>query len=188
MIYFISDTHFNHDKSFIYGPRGFGSIEDSDNTNIRNWNSVVSPSDEVYMLGDFFMGTDMEYIEEVLGILNGTIHLITGNHDTPAKIELYRRSPNICEISDAKWFIYNKRKFYLSHFPMMTANYGDNPKTAVYNIHGHTHSKYKFFQSSPYMYNVACDAQNNTPVSIDKIMSDIDLMIDACTDDFGWSD
>jgi calcineurin-like phosphoesterase family protein len=177
MIYFISDTHFNHDRSFVYGPRGFSSVADADETIIRNWNSTVGMGDDIYVLGDFFLGTDMNYIQNVLSSLNGRIHLILGNHDTPAKIQLYEQTPNIVEVVPAKLFNYGKRNFYLSHYPTLTANYNDSPKTAVYNLHGHTHDVRKFFNNNPYMYNVACDAQNNTPVSIDQIMMEIDEML-----------
>ena len=178
MIYFLSDTHFDHDKSFVYGPRGFSSIADADETIIQNWNSTVSNSDEMYMLGDFFMGTNINYIQNVLATLHGRIHLILGNHDTPGKIKIYEQSTNIVEIVPAKRFDYCKRHFYLSHYPTLTANYNDNPRTATYNIHGHTHDTAKFYNNSPYMYNVACDAQDCTPVSIDQIMEDINNQLE----------
>lgn len=53
MIYFTSDTHFNHDREFIWGPRGFKNINESNKTIIDNWNNTVGPNDDVYMLGDF---------------------------------------------------------------------------------------------------------------------------------------
>lgn len=56
MIWLISDTHFGHDKKFIYGPRGFGSVQEADRVIIRNWNDAIGEEDEVYMLGDFFLG------------------------------------------------------------------------------------------------------------------------------------
>ena len=36
MIYFTSDTHFCHDKEFLYKPRGFSSIEEHDKTVVEN--------------------------------------------------------------------------------------------------------------------------------------------------------
>ena len=54
-IWFTSDTHFGHDKEFLYGPRGFASIGQHDWEIIRNWNSVVGPDDEVYHLGDMML-------------------------------------------------------------------------------------------------------------------------------------
>jgi len=188
MIYFLSDTHFNHDKPFIYGPRGFGSVADADNATINNWNRIVGNSDEIYMLGDFFMGADLEYIEDVLDILHGKIHLILGNHDTPNKVRIYETYPKIVEIVNAKRFDYQKRKLYLSHYPTITTNYNEDPAKAVYNIHGHIHTKNKFYGGSPYMYNVSCDAQNNTPVSIDQVMLDIDNQLEEYSKDFDWYD
>ena len=103
MIYFIADTHFNHDREFIWGPRGFKSVEESNQTLIDNWNSTVYKYDGVYMLGDFFLGADLDYVRDTLSKLNGSIHLILGNHDTNAKIEIYKKATNIVEIvSDRK--------------------------------------------------------------------------------------
>ena len=59
MIWLISDTHFGHDKKFIYGPRGFKSVQDADSTIIRNWNDAIGKDDDVYMLGDFFLGRSL---------------------------------------------------------------------------------------------------------------------------------
>lgn len=35
-IWFTSDLHFGHNKSFLYEPRGFNSIEEHDATIIKN--------------------------------------------------------------------------------------------------------------------------------------------------------
>lgn len=180
MIYFTSDTHFNHDRAFIWEPRGFGSIAESNQTLFDNWNAVVSSDDDVYMLGDFFLGIDLKFIQHTLDHLNGKIYLIRGNHDTNAKMDLYRNSNKVVEIADALWFDYRDRHFYLSHYPTLTANLNDSPETAVFNLHGHTHSKKRFYEDRPYMYNVAVDAQGNKPVSIDQIMSEIDKEIETC--------
>jgi len=42
MIWFTSDTHFSHNKDFIFKDRGFGSIQDHDETLIKNWNEKIS--------------------------------------------------------------------------------------------------------------------------------------------------
>ena len=173
MIYFTSDTHLNHDKEFIWGPRGFKSINEMNETLLQNWNDTISPDDDVYMLGDFFLGTDWEFIGDAISILHGKIHLIRGNHDTDTKMNLYRNHPNIKLTADAYWFKWNNMRFYLSHYPTFTANYDDVPGTIVYNLHGHTHSKQKFYEGRPYMYNVGVDAQGNKPVSIEQIVYDI---------------
>ena len=171
-IYLTSDTHFCHDKPFLYEPRGFNSIDDMNKTIINNWNGIVTDQDDIYVLGDFFLGTDTDYIRDTIGNLRGKIHLIIGNHDTPAKIELYKEL-RICEVLYATQIKFKKRLFYLSHYPTLTATLQSNPEKAIFNLFGHTHSKDKFYEDSPYMYNVAVDANDNTPVSIDFIYDSI---------------
>lgn len=180
MIYVTSDLHFNHDKEFIWGPRGFKSCKESNETLIKNWNSIVTDEDTVIVDGDFFLGPDIEYVKNTLPQLNGKIILIIGNHDTPAKIKIYEESDKIIEICWAKQIEYKGRKFYISHYPTMTAELNSNPKTCVFDLFGHTHSKKKFFEERPYMYNVAVDAHNGKPVSIEQIYQDIDDLIHDC--------
>ena len=172
MIYFTSDTHFNHDRDFVYGPRGFSSIADADETIISNWNSTVGPGDDIYVLGDFFLGSNMDYIQNVVAGLNGNIYLALGNHDTPAKYTLYMSMPNIKEVSMAYVLKHNGIEFYASHYPTLTENM--NSHCVIVNLHGHTHDTQKFKKiDNSLLYNVAVDAHNNTPVSIDQIMQDL---------------
>lgn len=180
MIWLISDTHFNHDKKFIYGPRGFHSVQEADSAIIKNWNDAIGKDDEVYMLGDFFLGTDYDFITNTINTLNGRIHLVIGNHDTPAKVEFYKKFDNIVEISWSTQIEYNKRQFYLSHYPTQTADLNSDPKTCVFNIYGHVHSKEKFYEDRPYMYCVALDAQDNKPVSIEQVYQEIRDEIKDC--------
>ena len=51
-MFVVSDTHFGHEREFLYGPRNFSSIQEHDEEVIRRWNSVVQPDDTVYHLGD----------------------------------------------------------------------------------------------------------------------------------------
>ncbi len=186
MIYFISDTHFNHDREFVYGPRGFKSIDEMNEALIENWNETVTDVDDIYVLGDFFLGTDEEFILDTLGKLRGKIHLIYGNHDTPKKIELYNKYPTVVECEGyATKIKYKKREFYLSHYPTLTAGLEQDPNRAVINLFGHTHSKDKFYEDRPYMYNVAADAHDNRPVSIDTIINDFNEKVKECTSFLG---
>ena len=173
MIYLTSDLHFNHDKDFIYKPRGFSSVQDMNETLVKNWNETVLDSDIVYVLGDFFLGQDFDYIKKTIEKLHGNIHLILGNHDTSAKQKIYLTMPKILSCEYATIITHKKRQFYLSHYPTMTADLQTNPDKAIYNLFGHTHSKDKFYTDSPYNYNVAVDANDNRPVSIDNIFTSI---------------
>lgn len=181
MIYFTSDTHFCHDRDFIWGHRGFKSCAEANEAIINNWNSTVNADDEVYMLGDFFFGNDIDYIESTLNKLNGKIHLIIGNHDTETKLNMiYRKHPEkIVSIDYATLVKYNKISIYCSHYPTVTVD----PKYArfgksVINAFGHTHDDNKFYvddagNTNQYMYNVALDAHNNQLVSIETLINDV---------------
>lgn len=179
-IFFTSDLHFNHDREFIYGPRGFKTVQEMNGALIRNWNETVGKDDDIYVLGDFFLGTDYEYIKEVLNKLNGRIHLVSGNHDTPSKITEYTNWNNIVEIADALRIKYKKREFFLCHYPVLTASLEQDSNRAVINLFGHTHSKDKFYEDRPYMYNVAVDANDNKPVEIEEILTAFNDKVKEC--------
>ena len=173
-IWFTSDLHFGHNKSFLYEPRGFNSIEEHDATIIKNWNKKISSEDEVYLLGDVMLNDD-EHGLECIKQLNGKIHLILGNHDTQNRILLYKNCSNIIEITFATELKINKNYFFLCHYPVITANYDDQLPWAKHliNLYAHTHQKEKFYNNNPYMYNVGLDAHNNTPVELNEIIKDI---------------
>ena len=50
--FYIADLHFGHKNIIRYDNRQFASVDEMDNTLIKNWNSVVSNDDTVYILGD----------------------------------------------------------------------------------------------------------------------------------------
>lgn len=54
MKYYISDLHIGHKNILSFDNRPFFDLEDMKQTIIRNWNSVVSAHDDVYVLGDMF--------------------------------------------------------------------------------------------------------------------------------------
>lgn len=172
MIYFTSDTHLGHDKPFIYKARGFPDIKTHDAAIIQRWNEIITPEDEVYILGDLIFG-DKDYGEECLKQLNGIKHFIRGNHDGKTKIEIYLKNSFIDE-GYAQVLKYKKYYFYLSHYPAVTTNGKiESLKQISCNLFGHTHSKELFYNDIPWMYNVAVDAHNCYPISIDQILDEM---------------
>lgn len=168
MIFFTSDTHFGHDREFLWGPRGFTNSQEHDEAIIKNWNETVGPDDIVYHLGDLMLGDNAHGIECVKR-LNGHIKLIRGNHDTDARWKLYATLPNVELIGWAEVIKYNKYQFYLSHHPTMTSNLDKAPHLRMHliNLYGHTHQQNQFYTGIPFMFHVGMDSNNNKPVSID---------------------
>ena len=167
-IFVTSDTHFGHDRGFLFSPRGFTSIQEHDAAVIANWNSVVNPDDVVYHLGDVMLN-DNEHGLECLRQLNGHIKIVPGNHDTDKRIELYKQLENIEVLPMAITLKYKKYNFYLSHHPTLTSNLEKAPYLRMHliNLYGHTHQQDKFFQDMPYMFHVGMDSNGNKPVSLD---------------------
>lgn len=179
MIYLTSDTHFCHDREYIYQARGFSSIEKHDENIVKNWNSIVNPDDEVYLLGDVIL-MNTEYGLRYLQQLNGKIHIIRGNHDMDSRAKRYITLPNVVEVVYATMITYKNRDFYLSHYPTLVTNDIDKTpyKKNIRNLYGHTHQTNKFYNENPYMYCVCLDAHNNYPVSLEQIHEDIKAQIE----------
>lgn len=174
-IFFTSDTHFCHNKNFIYAARGFSTIEDMNEAIIERWNKTVNPTDIIYHLGDVMLG-DNELGLNCLKQLNGKIHIIYGNHCTASRIHLYETLDNIIDIKIADILKYKGYHLYLSHYPTFTGNYEDSGKALkgiVLNLYGHTHQTTNFYEDNFFMYHVGVDSHNLTPVSFEEIIEDI---------------
>lgn len=184
MIYLTSDLHFNHDREFIYKPRGFNSVDEMNNTIIANFNEIVTPDDDVYILGDLMLGGS-DKLDEGLNLiseLNGKLHLVRGNHDTDKRWAMYSFLPNIIEWSNAIYLKYKGFHFYMSHYPTFTANLEkESLKQCTINLYGHTHQhNSKFYDDIPFMYCCCLDCHENYPVSIDKAIHDMYKKAEEC--------
>lgn len=169
-IWFISDTHFGHKNILQYEKeaRPFNSLEEMHEQLINNWNSVVSPKDIVYHLGDFAFGKQWVSIAERL---QGKKRLVLGNHDTyPSSVYL--------QYFDKLYGMVFWKRCILSHMPVHPNGLGSR---WVLNVHGHLHSKQvelsildsKFWQITDHIdlnyFNVSCEQNNLTPINADRI-------------------
>ena len=179
-IFATSDLHFCHNREFIWGARGFKSIEEHDAEIIKRWNEVVTAEDDVYILGDLMLGDNAHGIQ-CLSQLNGKLHILTGNHCTSARQKLYHTLENMVEFCGCATTIkYKKKQLYLSHYPTITSNMEANPHQAVFNLYGHTHQTTNFYNGQPFMYHVGVDSHNCYPVLLDDVITEIKNEIDAC--------
>lgn len=77
-VFYTSDLHLNH--AFVAGTRGFDTAEEHDEAIIEGFNREITKRDHLWILGDVFMGSITDGLEKVKR-LNGTKHLVMGNHD-----------------------------------------------------------------------------------------------------------
>lgn len=178
-VFLTSDLHFGHDRLFVWGVRGYDSIEDMNETQVQKWNLIVSDEDDVYVLGDLMLGDpgNIEYIKR----LKGKIHIVLGNHDTPNRIRMYHELPNVVEVEWAIMLIYRKYHFFLTHFPCMTGNLEkESLKQMTLNVFGHTHQKTMFYEDRPYMFHCGVDAHNGYPVEIETVIMKMKEKVKEC--------
>ena len=133
-LFFTSDTHFYHPNIIRYCNRPFNSVEEMNETLIRNWNEVVTPDGRVFHLGDFAFGGDAEW-RSVLSRLNGKIYLILGNHDIQnIKSEVMERFE---AVTQQMLIGVDGQKIILNHYPLLT--FGGSYHN-IWQLFGHVHS------------------------------------------------
>ena len=175
-IWITSDTHFSHQKSFLYEPRGFSSATEMNQAIVERWNSVVKPEDTVYHLGDIAL-SDTEDAIKYIKNLKGNIIWIRGNHCTTNRIKrISEACPNIHllgtpDTSYATVIKSGKWHFYLSHYPTLTGNREEWRK--IVNLCGHSHTQDKWADWDKMCYHVEMDAHDCYPVNLEEIKNDI---------------
>ncbi|RDY30040.1 metallophosphoesterase [Lachnotalea glycerini] len=167
MLYFTSDTHFYCKKPPFIGKHLFQSCEEKNEYIIRQWNSVVKPEDEVYLLGDVSDGTG-EQTNEILKRLNGTKYLVIGNNDKYLKDSQFDQSLYVWTKQYYELRTLNT-KFALFHFPIEVWVGYDNDRA---HLHGHLHSL-KATREPIRRYEVGVDSHYGKPVSIEEIWESI---------------
>lgn len=179
-LFFTSDTHFNHTNILKYCYRPFETIEDHDETIIRNWNSVVPEDGVVFHLGDFGCGS-VRYLKSVLERLNGTIFLCVGNHDFTKTRDPLRK---FFAEQRLQYNLYVKKQhIILNHRPFLCYE-GSNINT-VWNLFGHVHSGPnangidipRLTMLFPTQYDVGVDNNNYTPISFYQVKEKIEEQI-----------
>ena len=60
MVFFIADTHFDHENILQLCNRPFETIEQMNETIIENWNRKITGNDTVYIMGDMFFAARIQ--------------------------------------------------------------------------------------------------------------------------------
>ena len=179
-IYLTSDLHWGHDREFIWKVRGYNSVEEMNEEQVRKWNEIIAEEDDVYILGDVMLGesNNIEYLKR----LKGNIHIVLGNHDTANREKMYRELPNVVEVAEVGIRLkYNKHHFVMTHYPMMTGNLEkESLKQMGLNLYGHTHQASNFYNDMPFMYHVGVDSHNGYPVLLDDIIEEMYAKVKEC--------
>ena len=173
MKFYISDTHFGHENIIRHSKRPFANADEMDEKIIANWNSVVGPNDEVYILGDLaYKGSKGPAY--YLNRLNGKKYFLIGNHDNEIKNNIRKYASyfehgiirDIFEIDD------NGTRIVLCHYPMSEWN---GMFRGAIHLYGHIHNNtendtYKRTSNTPNAYNVGADILDFTPRTLNEVI------------------
>jgi len=166
-VYITSDTHFNHDREFIWGVRGYLNNQDHTDSIINDINSLVRPNDILIHCGDFCLNTTREMLDVLLDRINcQNIYYIWGNHNNPlqkvynercsllnlgkeepgvSNTEVYPiRYKNLVFMGNYMEAFINGRAFVFCHYPIYVWN---NMKDGVIHCCGHSHYSLPFSQA-----------------------------------------
>ncbi|OAV42833.1 metallophosphoesterase [Lewinella sp. 4G2] len=166
-IYFTADTHFGHANILKYTDRPYANAQEMDEALIQNWNDTVGPDDTVYHLGDFSL-TSPAKTRKIIARLNGTIHLISGNHESSAHAcaDQFAWVKDYYELSvpdpDAHR---GQRHYVLFHYAMRVWN-GSHHGT--FHLYGHSHGTLPDLPTERSI-DVGVDCFSGHPVSLEKV-------------------
>ena len=147
MRWFTADQHFDHFNVISLCDRPFSSLEEMHETLIANWNSVVSSSDIVYVLGDFSYRGKSESIDRHLRALKGRKVLMYGNHDRvirrePALQSHFESCHDYLEMHVQDPTVPHGRLFMvLQHYPLLSWN---GSRRGSVHLHGHSHGTTRY--------------------------------------------
>lgn len=179
-IWLISDTHFFQDSilTFIDYKNGellrpgFDNIQQHDDYIVEQWNSMIKPEDTVYHLGDVCDIAQQHRYPELHNLLNGTKHLIVGNHD-----DIVFQS-TVAWASVNFWKDLHEYNILLTHTPQHKfsllrghpgKSFGQQKPKYRLNVHGHVHQN----PAPTRRHRCVClEHTNYKPVNIDKYIKD----------------
>ncbi len=154
-VFFTADTHFGHGGALGLYRRPFASVAAMDAAMVASWREVVGADDEVWHLGDFAVGRQVDGAA-LLAQLPGRKHLVTGNNDPAATTGLsgWASVQTYAEIR------LDTLLLVLCHYAFRSWN---QVGRGAWNLHGHSHGRLKPLR---HQVDVGVDAWGFRPVSL----------------------
>ena len=169
MDYFYGDPHFGHFNCIDFDNRPFNTVEEMDLTLIEKYNAKVTNKDDVYIMGDFYLGKTYPP-EWYLGQLNGKKHLIIGNHD----FKMLKNSKAMSYFDSAEGILclnYKSRFVVLCHYPIIDWN---RMYRGSYHIYSHVHTIVNedtlHMMKKERALNAGCMINNYEPVTFEELV------------------
>lgn len=167
MNYYTADLHFGHKNIIKYENRPWSNTKEMDQGLIENWNKRVRSKDLVYILGDFTLSVNKDYILSILEQLKGRKVLITGNHDYFSQKSIFKK---YFELIIPYLKIHEGReRLILCHYPIYS---WDGKFNNTVHLYGHVHSNPAYQLRAQNAFNVGVDVRNYQPVTLKEILNE----------------
>lgn len=156
-VFVTADPHFDHENIIKYCDRPFINREQMNHVLTKNWNSVVSDEDIVYVIGDFTLSSKKERVREILSLLKGRKFLVMGNHDYMSVADYI--DAGFEKVYDEAIII--NEFIILSHYPMFMTYH-----MPYFNVYGHVHNHPEHKDMTERTWCVSVERTNYTPVEL----------------------
>ena len=162
-----SDLHFGHANIMKFCPvtrAGFKDVDHMNECMIQEWNKVVAPEDEVFILGDVAF-CNAQKAAAIMNRLNGSKILVEGNHDNKALNDpTFRKC--FKEVHKYLRYNHNGQLVIMFHYPI---HEWDQMHRGAVHFYGHVHGQTTGLEKYR-ARDVAFDATG-------RVVSDFDTMI-----------
>jgi len=166
--WFTSDHHFAHANILQYEYRPWEKIDQMDKGLIRRHNELVSKDDEVWFIGDFSLKGSgaRNWYELTLSKLNGTKHLVLGNHDRMKPFAYV--DCGFASVHTGIKITIEGYEIVMVHDPSASIMFKDRLVLC-----GHVHSLFRFrtFLEGGVVMNVGVDVWDWRPVSLKTVVN-----------------
>jgi calcineurin-like phosphoesterase family protein len=145
-LFVTSDTHFNHDRDFVYGTRGYNNATEMTEDMIRIINETVGEDGILLHLGDFCLNTSREKYEDIMSKLRvKEVWMLWGNHNNPIQKSYGGTRIQVAACIKGTFIKYlehyftfrkGRKTFVCFHFPMRV---WDNMGHGAMHLCGHSH-------------------------------------------------
>lgn len=159
--FYTADLHLGHAAIISLCNRPYSSVEEMNEALVENIRKVVTPKDDLWIVGDLAMTRGDEgraLVTRLFKRIPGRKHLITGNHDKEWVRNLSWTSVSpLHEVKD------EGRRVTLCHYPLMT---WPGSRHGALHLFGHVHDNWRGCRGA---VNVGVDLWDYRPVTLDEI-------------------